>query len=200
MRSSFVVLALFVLASTLLGQTGSINNTLGSGGTFSVKNSASNPLVTVDETTGQLTADRIKVEGVPSFAASHIAESDIAGGDTLLTWDEASKYGSHDNSNSFNPSTGEFTAPRNGFYFISAGIELAANASTASLNVYANSSSTVLVARVSVVTTAAENLATSGVLKLNAGDVLRLRLFFSGLTSPASTSEGWFSGYLVSDF
>src|SRR5512139_3081513 len=128
-KTAFTAIVTFFVAAALHGQN--INNTLGSGGTFTVKNNASSPLLVVDENgnadvNGQLTVDAIRVSGVPSFTVYHIPESDIGTTDTLLTWTEASGYGSHDNSNSFNESTGEFVAPRNGFYFLSAGIELPA--------------------------------------------------------------------------
>lgn len=196
----FAFCTIVASATTLYGQSGSINNTLGSGGTFRVKNNAGDPLVVVDEATGQLAANRIKVDGVPSFTAYHLPESGMGSPDTLITWTEASGYGSHDNSGSFNESTGEFVAPRNGFYFFSAGMELAASASTVTLYIYANSQVTSLAARSSVATTGIVNLSTSGILKLNAGNVVTLRVTMLGLVGTGSSGMGWFSGYLVSDF
>lgn len=180
-------------------QSGSINNTLGSGGTFTVKNSSGNPLVVVDEATGQLTADRVKVDGVPSFTAYLIGASGITSGDTLDSWTEGSGYGSHDNSGGFNVSTGEFTAPRNGFYFFSAGVELTASASGVTLYIYVDNQYTSLAARQTLVGMSGTNLSTSGILKLNSGDIVTLRLTASGLSGTISTGLGWFSGYLVSD-
>lgn len=199
-KTFFSTMVFVVLASTLYGQTGSINNTLGTGGTFKVKNNAGDPLVVVDEATGQLAANRFKVDGVPSFTAYHLPESGMGSSDTLITWTEATGYGSHDNSGSFNESTGEFVAPRNGFYFFSAGIELAASASTVTLYVMGDSQVTSLAARGSVATTGITNLSTSGILKLNAGNVVTLRVSMVGLTGTGSSGMGFFSGYLVSDF
>ncbi len=198
--TNFVMVMLVACTTAFYGQTGSINNTLGSGGTFKVKNNVGDPLVVVDEATGQLAANRVKVDGVPSFTAYHLPESGMGSPDTLITWTEATGYGSHDNSGSFNESTGEFVAPRNGFYFFSAGIELAASASTVTLYIYGNSQFTSLAARGSVATTGVTNLSTSGILKLNAGDVVALRVTMVGLTGTGSSGTGWFSGYLVSDF
>ncbi len=199
-RSIVVTLCSLFLVPTLFSQTGSINNTLGSGGVFTVKNGSSNNLMTVDESTGQLSATRVKIDGVPSFTASLIGESGIESGDTLTSWTEASGYGSHDNSGSFNESTGQFVAPRSGFYFFSAGMELAASCTTATLYIFGNAQPTSLAARGSLVFTGAVNLSTSGILKLNSGDVVMLRLTMTGLTGTGSSGTGWFSGYLVSDF
>lgn len=201
MKSLSVVFLIFLVVIPIYAQTGSINNTLGSGGTFTVKNSSNNAVVVVDEATGQLSAARVKVDGVPSFMAYLIGESGIPSGDTLDSWTEASGYGSHDNSNSFNESTGQFTAPRNGFYFLSAGVELASGASSAALYVYVGSQLSTLAARVSILSTGGAHLSSSGVVKLNSGDVVMLRMTFTGgVSSTGSTGIGWFSGYLVSDF
>jgi hypothetical protein len=201
MRKSILVLfCTLSFNAVLFAQSGSINNTLGSGGTFTVKNSSNNAVVVVDEATGQLSATRVKVDGVPSFTVYHIPESDMGATDTLLTWTEGSGAGSHDNSDSFNESTGEFVAPRNGFYFLSAGIELAASASTVTLYIRVNTVVSSLAARSSLSTTAVTNLSTSGVLKLNSGDVVTLRITMVSPAGPGSSGLGWFSGYLVSDF
>jgi hypothetical protein len=193
------VIVLATLSGSLLGQSGSINNTLGSGGSFTVKNSAGDPLMVVDEATGQLTADRVKVDGVPSFTAYHLAETGMSGSHTLVNWSEATGYGTHDNSGSFNTSTGEFVASRNGFYFFSAGIELAASGSGVTLYILANSSVTSLAMR-GLLASGGANLSTSGILKLNASDVVTVRITITSLSGTGSTGLGWFSGYLVSDF
>jgi hypothetical protein len=184
----------------MIAQSGSINNTLGSGGTFTVKNSSNSPLVVVDEATGQLSAARMKVEGVPSFNVNHVSESEMGATDTLLASTEGSAPGSHDNSNSFNESTGEFVAPRNGFYFLSAGIELAASAGSVTLYIRVNSTVSSLAARSSLTDIGVTNLSTSGVLKLNSGDVVTLLVTMTGLAGSGNSGLGWFSGYLVSDF
>lgn len=200
MRSSILTTAVFVaMTGSVFSQTGSINNTLGSGGTFTVKNSSNDLLVVVDEATGQLTADRVKVDGVPSFTAYHLDETGMTTPHTFVNWSEANGYGTHDNSGSFNTSTGEFVAPRNGFYFLSAGMELTGSASATTLYILGDSQVTSLAARGSLAT-GGTHLTTSGILKLDAGDVVTLRITMVGLTGTGSSGLGWFSGYLVSDF
>ncbi len=199
---SVVITAFMLIPEILIGQTGSINNKLGSGGTFSVKNSTNDPLVTVDETTGQLTADRIKVDGVPSFLATHVSETNLSTPHTLASWYEFTPVGAHDNSASFNPSTGEFVVPRNGFYFLSAHIELNyASASGPSLQLMVDGTASGLIEyKPTDYTYAQAMLSVAGVLKLTAGQTVTLRI--TSLTTPTSLSAegGYFSGYLVSDF
>ncbi|HLA69344.1 MAG TPA: hypothetical protein VJN65_06545, partial [Bacteroidota bacterium] len=49
MRPSFVVFLFIILAVSLHGQSGSINNTLGSGGAFRVKGATSDSLLVVKD-------------------------------------------------------------------------------------------------------------------------------------------------------
>lgn len=199
MKSLSVVFLIFLVAIPIYAQTGSINNTLGSGGTFTVKNSGGSTIVGVDETTGQLMIERVKVSGVPSFLASHVQEDNLGTSHDLAAWNESAS-GAHDNSGNFNASTGVFTAPRNGYYFVSGSIELGVTGgSGASLYVLVNSALTPLVDRAGTPYQVA-NLVVSGILKLNAGDTVSLRVTMTASLGDASAITGYFSGYLVSDF
>lgn len=201
MKQSIVVtLCSLLFAPMLFSQSGSINNTLGSGGTFTVKNSSSAPLVVVDETTGQLTADRVKVEGVPSFFVTHVEQTGLSvSPTTLATWSDSSSVATHDNSDSFDASTGVFTVPRDGFYFLSAYIEFSGiGALGASLHVKSNSDFTQL-RSTHPAPSVSGSISIAGILKLQAGALVTVALFMPGVTS-ATAGSGYFSGYLVSDF
>jgi len=193
----FLLFVAIISSASLYAQD--IINTLGSGGTFTVKNSSSNALVVIDEITGQLSATRVKVEGVPSFTAGHVTEDNLGTTHDLVGWTE-SGTGLHDNGGNFDHSTGLFTVPRNGFYFFSVGIELGpTGTSGAALYLMVNSVVTSLADRAGTLGSVA-NLSVSGVLKLNAADVVSLRVTMTGSLGDASAILGYFSGYLVSDF
>lgn len=201
MKSLSAVCLIFLLAAPVYSQTGSINNTLGSGGTFTVKNSANNPLVVVDEATGQLTADRVKVEGVPSFHVTHNVEATAGTSPSVLAdWDETAYTGSHDNSDSFDPGTGEFTAPRSGFYFLSAYIGVGgAGSSGLTLVMRIGGNITGLQAYVPT-NGGAGFVGVSGVLKLTGGTVVTVAIYKPDGQSNCAANDGYFSGYLISDF
>ncbi len=90
-RISIALTILATLSVSLMSQSGSINNTLGAGGTFKVKGATSDSLLVVKDNGnvgigisnpastldvgGQLTANRVKVDSVPSFTAYHLDET-----------------------------------------------------------------------------------------------------------------------------
>jgi hypothetical protein len=220
-QALFAILSLLFIVPDLSGQSGSINNTLGGGGTFNVKVAGNDSLLIVKDNgnvgigttspaspldvNGQLTADRLKVDGVPSFLAAHIEETNLGSSpDVLTTWDETpsapSGMGLHDNSSSFNHTTGEFTAPRDGFYYVSAYIELSGLVS-------GGSALYVLIdAQLSGLRSASSTLATtsylslSGVIKLSANQILTVQVTKSGSIGSCTAGQGYFSAYLVGDF
>jgi len=218
MSTRSIAVMLFFIAPSLYAQSGSINNTLGSGGTFNVKGATSDSLLVVKDNgnvgvgtatpgsrmdvVGQLTADRVKVDGIPSFFATHVTESNLTTGHVLATWDESTSPGAHDNSASFDPTTGEFVVPRDGFYSLTARTELFS----------AGISGGYLYVRVDGVVSglydytptsysgASAMLSVAGVLKLSAGQTVTLIISAPGATATLSANQGYFSGYLVSDF
>lgn len=197
-------------------QSGSINNTLGTGGSFKVKSATSDSLLVVKDNgnvgigtaspgskldvNGQLTSDRLKVDGVPSFFATHLEEADLGSGISVLTtWDETVS-GSHDNSGSLNSSTGQFVAPRDGFYFLSAHIEIS-NAGTSGLTLAIKSGFNFTgMQSYTQASGAAGFLSVSGVLKLTSGTAVTVVISKPTAPSNCTAGAGYFSGYLVSDF
>lgn len=151
------------------------------------------------DVTGQLTTDQIKVDGIPSFFATHLEQTNLDANPTVLsTWDEASTVVTHDNSGSFDASTGQFTVPRDGFYFLSAYIELSGlGSSGASLQVKSDGNFTQLR---STIPGNSGTLSITGVVKLLSGAVVTVVIFKPGSTGSCTAGAGYFSGYLVSDF
>lgn len=207
MRKTIALITAYVLATVgLQAQSGSINNTLGSGGSFTVKNSASDPLVVVDETgnaavNGQLTVDRIRVSGVPSFFVTHNPEGIPENSPSVLTiWSETDYLGSHDNSDSFNPSTGQFTVPRDGFYFLSAYIGVG-GAGTLGMTLVIRTVGNFTGLQAYVPTTGGVgHIGVSGVLRLTVGEIVTVVVHKPDGQSDCTAADGYFSGYLVSDF
>ncbi|MDP1675289.1 MAG: hypothetical protein Q8L88_00370 [Bacteroidota bacterium] len=204
---------------TLYSQSGSINNTLGTGGSFKVKSAASDSLLVVKENgsvgigtsnpastldvNGQLTADQVKVDGIPSFFAVHIPESDLITGHVLATWNETTSPGVHDNSASFDQSTGQFVVPRDGFYSLTSHIELfSAGVSGAHLYVRVDGVITGLADYTPTsYSGASAMLSVAGVLKLLAGQTVTLLITAPDATPGFfSAEQGYFSGFLISDF
>lgn len=220
MRTPFLSgLLLVMLTGSAVGQTGSINNTLGSGGTFTVKGATSDSLLVVKDNgsvgigtanpastldvNGQLTADRVKVDSIPSFMVIHSEETNLGTSHVLANWNEtASGDGNnvHDNSGNFNPTTGEFTVPRDGFYFFSALIEVSgAGTSGAGLYIKCNSSNTGL-RGYSTTPTSYGLMNLAGVVKLTAGDVVTAFITMPGSLGTCAAVSGYFSGYLISEY
>ena len=216
---NITLMALVAAAPSIYGQSGSINNTLGSGGTFKVKDSTSDSLLVVKDNgnvgigtatpgskldvAGQVTADRVKVDSIPSFLVIHNEETGLGTSHVLADWNETSSVSGnsvHDNLGNFDSSTGEFTVPRDGFYFVSAFIEVSgAGTNGASLYIKRNGS---LSGLSGYATTPGSyglmNL--SGVLKLSAGDVVAAAIATPGSSGSCVAGIGYFSGILISDF
>ncbi len=219
MKNIFVCILIMVISSIdLFGQSGSINNTLGTGGSFKVKSAASDSLLVVKENgsvgigtsspssaldvVGQMTVDQVKVDGIPSFFAKHIPETGLSTSHILATWNESTSPGVHDNSASFDPSTGQFIVPRDGFYSFTSHIELySAGISGAHLYVRVDGVVSGLGDYIRTdYSGAAAMLSVAGVLKLSAGQIVTLIITAPGSTGSCSAEEGYFSGFLVSDF
>ncbi len=212
----FLFLGLFITTLSY-SQSGNINNTIGSGGSFKVKSASSDSLFVVKENgavgigtnnpgsaldvAGKLTIDQIKVDGIPSFFVTHIEEAGLDNQPYVLaSWDETTSSGSHDNSASFNPSTGEFTVPREGFYFLSAHIEIFL-AGTSGISIYITNDSNLTGLTATSATPASFGyLTVSGIVKLSAGSVVTITIGKPGSTGSCTAGSGYFSGYLVSDF
>jgi len=131
----------------------------------------------------------------PSFRVGMNGSPTTTNGTTLL-WDLIS----HNTGNHYSSSTGRFTAPVTGKYFISHGIRFNANGSAytqSTLAINGVNAPSGLYANATVTGATYSTPQWSGILNLNAGDYLTISGAFSGGTGVYSGAESWFSGHLV---
>ncbi|MEO9803145.1 MAG: hypothetical protein ABJF04_07855 [Reichenbachiella sp.] len=170
-------------------------------GDFEVNGTAKTKDLTVD---GTITATSVKITSFPSFSAK-LADHPIrnsTGWLELKNWQGAQ----HNNGSNFNPTTGRFTAPRDGFYFFSAQIHVTGGDAGGygrmllSLNgetdIYAiNNGPTIT--KTSPIALAFQS---SCVLKLSAGDYVSVYTYASVLDIWTFQDNSDFNGYLVGEY
>ncbi|WP_299216164.1 hypothetical protein [uncultured Aquimarina sp.] len=154
----------------------------------------------------------LTITGLPAFAADLDGTKVLSGAGSFVgltgwrTSDGALPKNLFDNGNHFNETTGEFTAPVNGFYYFTAQIRfdqissgyfrllLGVNGTT-SLNNGLHA-----ISEGDATGTQFHTLNVGGVMKLNANDKVNIIVFSSSDASWSVSDESGFNGYLISRF
>jgi hypothetical protein len=158
-----------------------------------------------------VTTDALTVNNLPAFSADLNGSQSISGAgsffrlDTWRTSDAGLPAHLYDNGNHFNETTGEFTAPYNGFYHFSAQIRFDDITTGWMRLLFAVNGLTSLDSGTHALADGEsgnrfQTLNLTAVLKLNANDKVTVVVNSSTDTSWSIVTESGFNGYLISRF
>ena len=160
-----------------------------------------------------VTTDALTVNNLPAFSADLDGTQVLSGAgttsfSTLGNWrtsDAALPASLYDNGNHFNETTGEFTAPYNGFYYFTAQIRFDDITTGWMRLVFAVNGSLSLENGLHAIADGEsgnryQTLNIGGVLKLNANDTVSVSVNSATDTSWSIVGESGFNGYLISRF
>ena len=160
-----------------------------------------------------VTTDALTVNSLPAFSADLDGTQVLSGAgttsfSTLGNWrtsDAALPASLYDNGNHFNETTGEFTAPYNGFYYFTAQIRFDDITTGWMRLVFAVNGSLSLENGLHAIADGEsgnryQTLNIGGVLKLNANDTVSVSVNSATDTSWSIVGESGFNGYLISRF
>ncbi|NQY30846.1 MAG: hypothetical protein HRT69_15440 [Flavobacteriaceae bacterium] len=153
-----------------------------------------------------ITTTALTVINLPTFSANIItgmAVSSTGWTKSSGTWRTNGTSGLHNNGSHFNISTGDFTAPVDGFYMFSAQVRIdGINTGYARLLIAINNSTDVnnglhAIRNSDTSSASFDTMSVSGVVQLTAGDIVSVYVSSSNDTSFTIQGESGFNGYLI---